>query len=114
MKNNKDQKPIKNTAIFRLYTEAWVGKNDMYDLQRLVSEYTDGATIYQVLGLWKGKTESSVVIEIHHAVGNKFDVNDGFAKYRELAKKIADANNQDVVRVVYQEGIVVDVMGGER
>lgn len=75
--------------LFRLYTErkrkAW--------LIQLVSEHFDGFTVFDTVGVWCGKQEKSVCIEIatsDHSVDYKLN---------RISRAICGLNKQDCVLV---------------
>src|SRR5262245_36430921 len=72
--------------LYRLYTETYP------NLARLVSRYFDGATFMSGRGFWKGKEESTTVIEV---IGADSDLQ----KVYDLAGDIRIRNNQQCVLV---------------
>jgi hypothetical protein len=76
--------------LFRIYTErkrkAW--------LIRLVAERFDGFTVFDTVGVWNGKQEKSVCIEI---VTSDATVN---WKLNRISRAICGLNQQDCVLVV--------------
>ena len=76
------------------------------DIVELVGKYFDGATIIKADGLWQGKVEHSLVIEIviqspieGKAVIAAYDMRD----LGKLVHKIKKLNKQDAVLVQYIE-----------
>lgn len=76
-------------TVYRIYTE------DLPDTAAIVARHFDGATLYRVDGLWQGKLESGLVIEILDAY-----------QYRDriirLAVDIVDTNAQSEAIVTWQ------------
>lgn len=76
--------------LYRLFTQ-----NQNYDeVKQLVCEAFDGATIIKANGLWQGKTEHSLIIEI--------EVNSPVSFYRrieQLCYAIKKLNQQNKILV---------------
>jgi len=83
---------MKRLKLYRILTE-----NTNYDgIQSLVYLYfPEGASIYSANGLWNGKTERSLIIEVQ-------GLNIG-VKVRKLAKAIKTLNKQEAVLVQWFE-----------
>lgn len=59
--------------LYRIYTE----RPDAHDQRHIIAEVAkkfDGVTFYETLGLWKGQTEDSLVIELIADKSRRFDV----------------------------------------
>ena len=78
----------KFSKTFRIYTE----NKNKEDIQALVSKYFEGFTLYEAKGVWKGKSEPSLVIEVlgHGSLTGIV---------REVAEKIKKLNNQEAILV---------------
>lgn len=74
---------------WRIYTELIY---DGYDQGTIVSEYFQGYTVYNAVGVWKGETESSITFEI---IGDEFDR----IKILELSTRLRDKFEQESVLV---------------
>lgn len=85
--------------ITRIYTEDlnWFLRPTII---AIVAKYVDGATFISCQGMWKGEMENSIIIELHNC--DKL-------KGEQIAKLIAIANKQEVVRVVTFDADCVDI-----
>jgi hypothetical protein len=79
------------TAVYRFYTE----RKD--NLAELTCRYFDGATLLHATGIWKGDTESSIVIEVI-ATSSHADI----SRVEQLARDIVDTNAQQCVLITVQ------------
>jgi hypothetical protein len=80
-------------SVYRIYTE----RINYPEIVERVSRYFDGATFTQTTGLWQGKLEESVVIELW---------TQDSALVRGLACSLQTLNKQDTVAVTHH---VVDL-----
>lgn len=80
-------------TLYRIYTED-VNREGII---KFVSTYFTGFTVLEATGVWEGKTERSIVIEIvsHDMVG-------GFGVLRRIAEFIKEVNGQDAVLITRQ------------
>ncbi len=84
--------------VYRIYTE---DKNS-YLIEKLLERHgIDGATIYETTGLWQGKSEASIVIEI---IGH--DSQDVRARVFALKDDIKRENNQESVLLTISQAEV--------
>ena len=75
-------------ALYRLFTE-----NRQYDqIKKLVCEYFDGCTLIKAEGIWQGKSEHSLIIEID-------DQYKCWEKIERLCFAIKKLNEQDKILV---------------
>lgn len=74
-------------------------------LVKLCASYFDGFSIVEAEGYWKGKPESSLIIEIARTGREK----DFLHRVSELAKAIRDLNKQDAVLVefIHSENLLI-------
>ncbi len=79
--------------MFRIYTE----DKNLGAILGIVGSYFEGFTVYKTLGVWQGKKESSLVIEI---VENKIWSH----KVKEAAQRIKKHNKQKAILVTYTSG----------
>ena len=84
-------------VTFHLYTET------KPNLLRLVARYFEGATLFDAVGLWKGQTERSTVVEIIGTIADLQNVT-------HLAGDIGYVNAQTSVLVTF-DGKRLDVPG---
>ena len=78
--------------IYRLYTE----DKNRKEIEKIVSKYFDGFTVFTAKGYWEGKSENSLVIEIlieQHFFGEHLII-------YEICKEIKALNDQESVLVV--------------
>lgn len=81
--------------IYRIYTE----NKNLDDIVRSASlRFPQGFTLFKGLGVWQGKVENSVCLEIVETDRNK--VFDTELVVHSLAETIRAANGQDAVLVV--------------
>ena len=83
--------------FYLLFTEA------SENLVSLASEHFDGFTMFQALGSWQGKLESSAVLLIG---------TDDRSKVNALARAIATTNNQESIMVLPLAG-KAEFVGGD-
>lgn len=78
--------------LYRLFTE-----NKNYDqIKKLVDVFFDGYTIIKAEGIWKGKSEHSLIIEIDNSLFNrKCDAE----RIDQLCYAIKKLNQQDKILV---------------
>ena len=76
----------RGNKTFRIYTE----NRDKDDIRLLVSKYYEGFTLYEGQGIWKGKAEPSLIIEV---------IGGAIGKIRKLAKEIKKVNKQEAVLI---------------
>ena len=85
----KQEEHAAHPICYRLYTE---DKANLFNL--VTSLFVDATTLYHAVGLWKGETQLSRVIEI---LGTRADL----PKVRELAELIRQANHQTAVYLTH-------------
>jgi len=78
--------------LYRILTE----DKNRETITGIVSAAFDGFTLIPATGYWKGKPESSLIIEI-----DSFGDSDAGPKVLRLAEDIRQANNQQAVLVQY-------------
>lgn len=79
---------------YRIYTEA------KPNVEALASKIFDGFTVYKAVGYWKGKKESSIVIEV---LSESLDIDATEYKVNHLVSVIKRVNEQEAVLVSVQD-----------
>jgi len=74
--------------LYRLCTENLNRKK----IEKIVSSYFDGFTLFSAIGYWQNYKENSLIIEIS-SNNNEYD------KIKEIAKEIKRVNDQDAVLI---------------
>ena len=96
----KQEEHAAHPICYRLYTE------DKANVPTLVATlFRDAAILFHAVGLWKGETELSRVIEI---LGTRADL----PKVRELAELIRQANHQAAVYLTHAVVELESIEGG--
>lgn len=72
----------------RLYTEGYP------NVRELVSRYFDAATLSHGIGIWQGKTEDSMIVEV---IAPQHDLVETDLRMRKLARDIMTENRQAAV-----------------
>jgi len=76
------------SATFRIYTED-INRDK---IQKLLSKYFKGFTLFEAQGFWRLQKENSLVIEI-------LGETDILERVNQVAKEIKETNNQEAVLV---------------
>lgn len=83
-------------TVYRIYTED-INREDTI---KLVSKWFDGFTVYQAMGYWQGKAESSLIFEVIACQENfTSPVYDYAIRVQTVCKLIAEQNKQADVMV---------------
>ena len=83
-------------TVYRLYTERFD------NLAPIVCRYFDGATLFETIGIWQGKTELAACIEI-------LGTGDDHSTVLLLAEEIRRTNDQQSVYVGISYAILTEV-----
>ena len=73
---------------FRIYTE----NKNLHRVEKIISKYFQGFTVYKATGHWRLQQENSLIIEI---LGESSIID----KVNRLAKEIKKANKQEAVLI---------------
>ena len=85
-------------TCFRIYTE----NKKLWDIERLTSQYFEGATIYTGRGIYDGEIEESCIIEILYDGGC-------LKKVVQFADELKKLNNQKMVLITRHEVGVIKI-----
>ena len=89
------------TKLFKIYLGLNNPETDIefcqFDVIREINEIFDCATIYVASGLWQGKKETSLVIEILE------DINFTYARIRNIIIHLKKLYNQNTILLTRQE-----------
>ncbi len=86
-------------VIYRIYTEDTDIRPELHDL---IDGYADGYTILTGLGVWKGKREAGLIVEIIGEYADK-------SKILRLAAEIKILGKQESVLVTTTTGLVNEI-----
>lgn len=89
--------------IARIYTEDLM-KDEL--VATIVSTSFDGFTMYHARGYWKGKAESSLIVEVVTPLEDSY-------KVRAVARELRRALGQESVLVTYSHGVSEEFINAE-
>jgi hypothetical protein len=93
---------MEEAMIFRIMTE----DKNLKGIKKILNRFFfDGYTLYHAEGMWYGKPEKSLVIEVSHELSTWV---------RACASEIRDLNKQDCVMIQYIQEFRTDYIREEK